>query len=193
MTDQVKTYGFLTELVNPPTGGYPFIEWDDLDNTVRVAVAAERACRNGVKLSKITRRMRGTLVANLDDLANQNKAIPDLITLAAVIEDLVHEQEALLQDAMERINAAQKQGGPYLLAEPHEVVSILQAANGKDIGDIVPCNGALAAYTCVKGTHREVTGSLPGNVVTGITVTNAWQEFGDTGRKLQWMTRVVWK
>ena len=167
MPDHYWTAGYAAELVEPPDGGYSFVEWDDLSAGERLQVAGKgkwvRSEYYGVPMTILRETALGAhrvqaLHYVLDELRKRKVASDEKTRLDAA------------QQANDRVVA--KGMDKYLKADPMEIKAILSALEEGGTGREVVCDEPIPAYTCVWHDGRKyIRGVRPGNMSNAVTFT----------------------
>lgn len=159
------TFGFDEELIEPPNGGYSFIEWEDLPTLVK---RAQSIVGNN-----------SALVFGLVDGYEVESILRDTTTRESANEIFTElmEKEAIRAAAVEAMVAA---GDPprnvapgmekYLKADPREVHAIQDALSKGRQGREVRCSEPIPAWTCVwASSEKSINGVTPGSMSNAVT------------------------
>lgn len=164
----MQTYGFAPDLLEPPNGGYCFIEFEDLDWDHRVLYLVTRA---------------GTDVATCRAVGVHNAVLDACIEFETIVIDsvidMIKDAIAEYEDPSKRVEkewslsveANQKTG--FLTADPREIRAVI---DGMAAGTITPSTvfsrKGVPTWTC--GSESKggsgFSPTAPGSIVRQITV-----------------------
>lgn len=178
-------FGFPRDLIDPPDGGYSFIEWDDLNATQRVALALRKVSVAMKSLTlaadKAVVSLRGMESVLYENIQREGRDGSNIMALVQVIEANIkidYERRKNIELSNRRMKAefdkAMVESGVnasarYLRADPREIDAIGEAIRAGNLGEEKLCREPLPALTCINIQGKWMTGVIPGNIIDGIT------------------------
>lgn len=164
------------DLLNPPNGGYCFIEWDDMDVNDRRAVLERRM---GSSWSRVKDAERAYIRNAIGGMHSVEGLILDVMSLIEAREAKEAKRAAQLARDAENRPADGLAEGKYLLAQPHEIGVIRELVDGGYRGREVIVREYLPAFVCMKPGNAGP--ARPGDLVGGITMGRAIKTHASDG------------
>ena len=185
-------YGYEKDAVEPPDGGYSFVEWEELGPVVRLSVLGlhginpedytfptHAAMRDAVARFE-SREQAAETLASWREVAIEERAKLDAVLAT-------NESERVVAEGMDR----------YLKADPGEIKAIIAAIGQGRTGREVECDEPIPVYTCVWLDSGRIRGVRPGSMSNAVTATQPSllrQETNEWGKVVRtYKTRVFVK
>lgn len=177
--DNPSFLDYNPDLIEPPDGGYSFIEWEDLSAHERTNIAMTRFAR-------ATNRASINMAAFGLSVTGMHKAMAEMPSLIKAMNKLA--------EAFQTAQAAPPRTD-YIQAMPQEVEEIHRLINVGHTGHEMSMAEPVPMYTGVWVDGSVATPRRPGNMINAITFTEPVEhrESRTGGERVWWTVRVFMK